>query len=283
MFTMTKLNHDCHCKPPWRRSNLGFICHSLERRALGIAKGLVLGGIQYIFYLFWIPPPINHGGRMTRKKQILCFIPLEKGRRNDSLLNFTALHLCAFLLLFPFMAVAQEQASDIRGIKSLEHFSYSPLIYIVPSILLIILISYLIFYLIKRRKNKNPKINAEPEIPYYIQAVSQLEELQSNAKFDGKQEKKTHFLLSDILRLYLENQFYLNATDMTLEELELNLNNVHALSEKEKIAFLNILKETDKVKFAKMSLGEKAGLKLIADAIAFVNSSSVQFTNLNGS
>ncbi len=167
----------------------------------------------------------------------------------------------------PFLILAVTPADEIRGIKSLEHFAYSPLIYIIPAIIILLSIIALFFFYKKRRKME--EFEKQLSIPAYKIALHALEKLKIG-KFDYPEERSFHFSLSEILRFYIEEEFGIFASDMTTEEVLLNILKVNQLTGKQVEILSDILIKDDKVKFAKLSLGPQIAEAMLLSAKEFV-------------
>jgi len=120
-------------------------------------------------------------------------------------------------------------------------------------IVVLILLGWLLYrYLQKRKENALTKgLEEEKEvIPPYEVAISQLSALRSKDLFRQGMVKEHYIQLTDILREYIENQFDINATDETTDEIlnELRRINIH---KKDRSKLSKILHLADFVKFAK--------------------------------
>lgn len=163
---------------------------------------------------------------------------------------------------------ATEQA-DIRDIKGLEHFSYSPVFYIIPALLLVVL-AWLAYRLYKKRAGRVKVGTFAPPPPDKI-ALRELELLLKDGKYEGLGEKRFNFRLSEIFRNYLEGRYSFPASDMTTEEIISLLKKEKSISSALSEEIINILSETDKVKFAKFRPGKNFAAGLVQRAIKFVN------------
>lgn len=171
---------------------------------------------------------------------------------------------------------------DIRDIKGLEHFSYSPIYYIIPALLLACLI-YFAWRLYKKRRER---INIETILPPSPDEVAlrELDLLRNEDYFEEIGEKLFNFRLSEIFRNYLEGRYEFPASEMTSEEivsyiekknLGIRTNNQDSKNEEQEIRLKEVVKkilvETDKVKFAKFRPGKKVAMGLTDNAIKFIN------------
>jgi hypothetical protein len=115
----------------------------------------------------------------------------------------------------------------------------------------IILIAYLIFYYLKKKKQDEPVFKArKPKLPPHQIAFDALENLRFKKLWQNGKVKEYHTELTDILRTYISEKFGVHALEMTTEEIVESLEptpvNEQALAK---------IKETfvlaDLVKFAK--------------------------------
>jgi hypothetical protein len=148
---------------------------------------------------------------------------------------------------------------------------------ILPWILAVLglgLFIYGIFWYIKRRRKIIPAIKAfaKPQIPPYVIALEKLEELRYQKLWQIGQVKEHYTIMTDITRWYIEEQFKVNAVEMTTEEilegikpLKINSDAVGKLSE--------VLHLADFVKFAKANPGAIENDLSLNHLIDFVNES----------
>lgn len=133
---------------------------------------------------------------------------------------------------------------------------------------------YGIFWYMKRRRKILPAIKAfaKPQIPPYVVALEKLEELRYQKLWQTGQVKEHYTAMTDITRWYIEEQFKVNAVEMTTEEildgispLKINADAVGKLNE--------VLHLADFVKFAKATPGAIENDLSLNHLIDFVNES----------
>lgn len=151
---------------------------------------------------------------------------------------------------------------DIRDIKGLEHFSYSPFLYIMPAAILVVVSLFLWAWIRRRRRLERPAIVAPPRPPHEL-AIDALNTLQHNNDWSSGGELKFHFALSSISRRYIEARFGIPATDMTTAEIVRALPALADINEKNRTLIHQLLNDTDLVKFADERHGQEYGLKLL--------------------
>jgi len=130
-------------------------------------------------------------------------------------------------------------------------------------------ISYYIWYVRKRRKPlvvERPK----PKDPAHIWARKELKKLEDEKLWQQDDIKLYYSRLTDILRLYLEYRYNWLALESTTEEIEEAIDKYN-LKNKAKDYLLQILRESDLVKFAKMKPMPDINIKAMGDAYKFID------------
>jgi len=168
----------------------------------------------------------------------------------DSALRFALSQSIAF-------TVQTLPVDTTRAIKDIKGPMEAPLTFaeILPWLLaflaLAIVITLLVYYLRKRRNNQ-PFINLprKPKTPPFQIALESLGALKSKKLWQGGRMKEYHSELTDIIRLYIENQLGIAAIEMTTDDI------LEAFGENQnKPALLErlrqILTTADMAKFAK--------------------------------
>jgi hypothetical protein len=134
----------------------------------------------------------------------------------------------------------------------------------------ILLIAFLIYYFIKKAKNKPPVIIPEkPKIPAHIIAFEKLEKLKNNKLWQDGKLKLYYISLTDIVREYIESRYKINTLEQTTEEILSALRNV-AIDEESKSKLKQILVLGDLVKFAKEQPLAAENERSLANAFEFV-------------
>lgn len=122
-------------------------------------------------------------------------------------------------------------------------------------ILLALFLICVIGYIIQKIRNKEsilPTKKAEPKLPPYEQAKKELDEIREQKLWQQGRSKEYYTQLTDTLRRYLAERFYINAMEMTSYEI------IQIVSKNEdcKPVYQNlqqILNLSDFVKFAKLN------------------------------
>ncbi|NOY60668.1 MAG: protein BatD, partial [Calditrichaeota bacterium] len=116
-----------------------------------------------------------------------------------------------------------DQAGDIRDIKPpLEPAKqYGRIILLASIILAALLLALFIFYYIKRRKAGKSLIprKEKPSRPAHEIALEALEKLVQSDLLAAGKVKEYYIELSDIIRQYIGNRFYIYAMEMTTSQL----------------------------------------------------------------
>ncbi len=178
--------------------------------------------------------------------------------------------------------VAVDTTKAIKDIKAIYH---EPItlreILIWGSIILggLLLIGLAIFIIRKiRRKEKIINLQFKPKVPAHEKALLELEKLRNEKLWQGGKIKEFHSLLTDILRVYIEERFETIAMEMTTYDIMFSLK--VKISEKEELKRLeHILTRADMVKFAKYNPLPDEHDTSLKNAVVFVeNTKQVKAT-----
>lgn len=138
------------------------------------------------------------------------------------------------------------------------------------SVLGILLIAGLIWYLIRKRKNKPVKLApAKPAIPLDVLVLDKLKALKSEKLWEQGQVKAYHSELTDIIRDYLEKRYEVNALEQTSEEIFAGLKHLD-IKAQEMNKLRQMLLLADLVKFAKATPMPTENEQSMENAISFV-------------
>lgn len=110
----------------------------------------------------------------------------------------------------------------------------------------------LFLYLLKHYRTNSPilqRVTLEPVLPAHIKAQKALEEIREEKGWAQENSKKYYTELTDALRLYIQNRFGVNATEMTTEEVLTHLSKISDEKQLEEIR--DLLTTADFAKFAK--------------------------------
>ncbi|MBU1299567.1 MAG: hypothetical protein KJ963_06515 [Bacteroidetes bacterium] len=112
------------------------------------------------------------------------------------------------------------------------------------------LIIYLIYYLKKRKKTDFIEIFSKPKRPAHEVALESLQSLEAEKLWQRGEVKLYHSKLSDIIRIYIENRFDINAMESTTGEILVDLHSIN-LNGNLTDSLREMLTLADLVKFAK--------------------------------
>jgi hypothetical protein len=112
------------------------------------------------------------------------------------------------------------------------------------------LIIYLIYYLKKKRKTDFIEIFSKPKRPAHEVALESLQLLEAEKLWQRGEVKLYHSKLSDIIRIYIENRFDINAMESTTGEILVDLHSIN-LNGNLTDSLREMLTLADLVKFAK--------------------------------
>lgn len=113
-------------------------------------------------------------------------------------------------------------------------------------------LAFIIFAYFKwYKKGINPFKPEKKRLPPYEEAILALNDLKSRQLWQNGQHKEYYSQLTDILRVYIERRFGINAVEMTTSQImEQIKHNEEALQVKDQLS--EVLEIADYVKFAKM-------------------------------
>lgn len=148
------------------------------------------------------------------------------------------------------------------------------------SFLGILLIAALIWYFIKKRKQKPVKEAAPvPVLPLHTLTLDKLNALKSQKLWEQGQVKQYHIELTDIIRDYLEKRYEINALEQTSEEIFSGLRHLN-IAEQNMNKLRQMLLLADLVKFAKAAPLNNDNEQSMENAISFVmNTKAVPLTD----
>jgi hypothetical protein len=98
-----------------------------------------------------------------------------------------------------------------------------------------------------RRRSRRP---AAPPAPPHEVAFEALDRLRGTDFEDPEAVRRFHFAISEVVRVYIEGRWGLNATDLTSEEIIAHLSQLSGLAGEQAVSLRRFLLDTDQVKFA---------------------------------
>ncbi len=178
--------------------------------------------------------------------------PIKYSVNGDTVLS-NAVHLAVD-------SVKVDVNGDIKDYKTIVGVPFKLIDYI-PNIIArywwawlagLALLAFLVFAYFKWfKKGINPFKPEKKRLPPYEEAILALNDLKSRQLWQKGQHKEYYSCLTDILRVYIERRFGINAVEMaTSEIMEQIKHNEEALQVKDQLS--EVLEIADYVKFAKM-------------------------------
>ena len=162
----------------------------------------------------------------------------------------------------------KQKMKDIHDIKPIEtFFIFNYWILLIP-ILVLITASTLIYIILKIFKKKKRNIPVVI-IPPHLVALENLEKLKHSDLKTFEEIKIFYTNISDIMRIYIEDRFSVNAIEKTTEEINTELNSI-PLELKSKTLIKSILINSDLVKFAKYYPVKDEAVSCLNKSIDFV-------------
>ena len=145
---------------------------------------------------------------------------------------------------------------DIKPIQEVKKpfTSYGWILTIIAAVLLLLIVAFVYFVFI--RKKKFPFLQIQKKLPPFDRAIQDLKELQNSKYLIQSQHKEYYTRLTDIVKVYLEEEVHILAKESTTDEL---LTKINLLQEKGKLNLnqetitnlKRVLQTADLVKFAK--------------------------------
>ena len=141
-----------------------------------------------------------------------------------------------------------KNTADIRAIASPLELKDRIGLYILVAVIVLLVLSAIVFIVLKSRKKKR---HFTPALPAHEIAYQALRELQSKNYLKRGEVKNYYIELSNIVRKYIEDRFNLRAPEMTTEEFLNAAGNNEAFSSEQRKLLSDFLSHCDLVKFAK--------------------------------
>lgn len=179
------------------------------------------------------------------------------------------------LKVFPVDTDSLETIHDYADVADVDrHFiDYLPDFIVdyglwILAVILVLGIGGFVFYMMK--KKKNPFAVAAPKpVPPYEKAIEELSRLRGEKLCEQGKEKEFYTRLTDILRIYLNGRFSINAMEMTSTQIRRVLqSNEETRLSKENME--RVLETADFVKFAKVRPLPDDNVKAFNSAMQFV-------------
>tara|TARA_B100001142_G_scaffold307696_1_gene338561 strand:- start:4443 stop:5342 length:900 start_codon:yes stop_codon:yes gene_type:complete len=158
-----------------------------------------------------------------------------------------------------FLSLPVDTANQFFDIKPPKKISFKlkELMFYLPYLLCVLLLTFIIFLMFKFFKSKEETIvnKIDPEIPIDIYFLDQLKELKSKNYLKNKMYINFYTKLSEIFRGYLELRFNIPALESSTHELKLIIEDLKI----NKSWMSSFFRTSDIVKFAKGVSSDKEG------------------------
>ncbi|MGH2643910.1 MAG: hypothetical protein ACRDE2_08180 [Chitinophagaceae bacterium] len=148
--------------------------------------------------------------------------------------------------------VAVDTTKPFKPIKQIIGVPFNILAYwpfILGGLIILAILIWLIFFR-KKKTVEKPQVNI-PQEPPYEQAIKNLHSLEEEKLWQHNEVKLYYTKLTDILRLYIQRRFGVNAMEQTSDELLQKIKPVTKLNQ-QKNNLQYILQTADLAKFAKL-------------------------------
>ena len=164
------------------------------------------------------------------------------------------------------VSVGVDEGGDIREIRGPFAIPAGPLRILLT--LLLILVPALLVYLLYRRRRRGAEpeamgVRGPPPRPAHELALEALSALEASGMLERGEVKEFHIEVSDILRVYVERRFRVDALEMTTREVLDGLEGV-GVDDELRDALRRFLEHCDLVKFAKVRPAERASRETLA-------------------
>jgi hypothetical protein len=187
--------------------------------------------------------------------------------------NDTSKPLLTEALLLQVQGMKVDTSLAIKDIKKPLNtpFDWHELIPLFKWIALAVALLTLLVLIVRRlvKKRKQAPAPVKKTIPPHLLALQNLERLREDKLWQNGKTKEYHSTLTDIVRLYIEQRFRINALEQTTDEIIRSFRSVPILAEN-KSRLKQIFELADLVKFAKqLALPDENEMSL-NNAILFV-------------
>lgn len=162
----------------------------------------------------------------------------------------------ALRVVVPFDSIEVDPAkfADIKTVIDPDFVLMDYIWWFLTPLLVILLavVAYFGYKYYQKHKTDQPvMVKLEKKLPAHVIAMNALQALADKKLWQAGQDKQFQTELTDILRQYIENRFYVKAMEKTSDEI---IDELYELSEQQKSSLSNlkqVLQLADLVKFAK--------------------------------
>lgn len=141
--------------------------------------------------------------------------------------------------------------------------------YVLYVVIILAIIAAIILFFWYRNKRKNTQAKKITPLDAHSKALQNLKEIEIQKLWQKDKTKEYYLAISEVLRVYLENRFYVNALETTTDEILDNMklaNDNTSLNHKLK----ELLQQCDLAKFAKFKPVPEENTRLMKAAQDFV-------------
>jgi uncharacterized protein YneF (UPF0154 family) len=149
-------------------------------------------------------------------------------------------------------------------------------LYIAFLILGIALLGFLIWYVrkkLRKKSKKNAPIAQQIILSPHQKALQQLQKIKAEAKWTIGEEKTYHTELTDVVQIYLEEQFGIDCFEKTSSEIMQQIKKIKALATSRQ-SLRTLFETADMVKFAKSKPNKEDHEQCLVQAAEFIHESN---------
>lgn len=221
-------------------------------------------------YMSFVPGVVSVGDSLFVRRQ---------STKQDSLYKINP---CQIEVLQYNIDTTKAEIKDIKGIKQ-EPFSFREVLPIIYVILIVVALAAGLYFFVKywKRRPKETKPQEQPKviIPAHIKALQSLEDLRLKRLSEQGLKKQYYSELCEIIWIYFEERFCINATELTSEEILIKAKGKSEIASQDINMIEEIFTTADLVKFAKALPDEMTDKKVWNLAKDFVNDTTVRDEN----
>ncbi|MBU3915538.1 DUF4381 domain-containing protein, partial [bacterium] len=177
--------------------------------------------------------------------------------KTDDLSKWPVYQIKTDAIDYSVKSVGISDEDDIRDLKDLilPEYNFIP----IAATLSVLALIVLGVWLFKKYKNFLSGTNAKQleTVDYYVEALKQLDDLESQDLINQEMFNRFHTSLSDILRNYIEYHFGLHAKEQTTQEFIRHISNAKHFTLDQQAILDRFLSLADLVKFATFDPGSK--------------------------
>ena len=164
-------------------------------------------------------------------------------------------------------SVGRDESGELRDIKGPLAIPFEVL-RLLPWLIMAAVAAFLVIWFYRRRRQRTPSevpVGVIPQRPAHLVASESLDALEASGLLEAGNIKTYHIRLSDIMRVYVNGRFGLDAMEMTTGEVVTGLRH-QGIESSIVTQFRQVLDRCDLVKFAKFQpdLSECLDLMVLA-------------------